>query len=190
MAASLRTFVAVEISDEIRQQAQALVARLDEVGAPVGWVDPANLHFTLQFLGDVETLAVPEICNAVIRGAAGSQSFEITCQGAGAFPTLARPRTLWLGVTVGEELFRQLHEAIEKELSALGFRPEGRKFHPHVTIGRVRGTPRQAAALSEPLAEAGDWLAGQMTVSRVAVFSSELTPTGPIYTKLGTARLD
>jgi len=103
-----RTFVAVDVSDGVRSRAARLITHLrSEI--KVSWVAPANMHITLKFLGDQTDEAVAAICRAVQEGAAAVDPFEFTCQGAGAFPDIRRPRTLWVGVTEGLEEFRQLH---------------------------------------------------------------------------------
>ena len=95
--ARTRTFIAVSASPGIRQAAQKLAAVLRPAAGDVKWVAPENLHWTLQFLGDVDELEIPALCSAVSTAVADLESFDVEARGAGAFPAADRPRTLWLG---------------------------------------------------------------------------------------------
>ncbi|HEV3003704.1 MAG TPA: RNA 2',3'-cyclic phosphodiesterase, partial [Pirellulales bacterium] len=139
MSRPLRTFIAVAASHEVRMRARQLIGELSSTAAKVRWVEPENLHYSLKFLGDVELLEIPKVCEAVTRAVTDKPPFEITALGAGAFPDLRRPRTIWLGVADGSESMVELNGAIERELAPLGFRREQRRFRPHLTLGRVRG---------------------------------------------------
>ena len=82
-----------------------------------------------------------------------------------------------------------LHDQIEESMSALGFRSEGRRFRPHITLGRLRHVDAGLDTLIELLRSHTEFDAGRMDVREVAIFSSELRRNGPIYTRLGTAKL-
>ena len=137
----------------------------------------------------VDLREVPTVCEAVARATADLPPFSMRVLGAGAFPNLASPRTIWLGVDEGAEEMATLQARVELELAPLGFRREQRRFRPHLTIGRVRGTLREANHLAEALAEYRDYPAGVIDVDLVAVMSSELERTGPVYESLATAPL-
>ena len=185
----LRTFVAVEIGQDVRARAAALIKQLRSTDAKVKWVDTGSMHFTMKFLGEVDVREVPAICGAVTQAVAGMAPFEIEVRGAGAFPTAQRPRTIWLGVGAGTEQMVALHGAIEGSLVDLGFRTEGRRFRPHLTIGRVRSSPAGVSDLGQLIEQNGHFLAGSTIVEDVVVFSSDLTPQGPVYEALGHAEL-
>lgn len=188
MKKTLRTFVAVEISKPIRAQAAELIAALDGTAADVKWVETHNLHLTLKFLGDVHQREVAEVCRAVQQATGELAAFELEVLGAGAFPNLDRPRTVWLGAGMGAEEMVILHDRIEAELAELGYREEHRRFQPHLTIGRVRGG-MGIIELGELVKQHADFPAGMMKVEKVTVFSSKPTSAGPIYESIGTARL-
>jgi RNA 2',3'-cyclic 3'-phosphodiesterase len=189
MKKTLRTFTAVEITGAIRARAVELIAALDGTTADVKWVEPHNLHVTLKFLGDVHEREIAAVCSAVARGAAELKPFEVEVRGAGAFPTAARPRTVWLGVAAGDKPMVMLHDRVEDELAKLGYREEHRRFQAHITVGRVRGAGPGIAELGTRVQQHADFLAGRMTVSKVTIFASTLTPDGPIYDVVGTAPL-
>jgi 2'-5' RNA ligase len=188
MRAAIRTFIAVEISPEVRARAGQLMARLGESGAKVKWVEPHNLHLTLKFLGDVDARDLPAVCGVVAEAVRDVPAFEIEFLGAGAFPAAVRPRTLWLGVGRGSEGLIEVHERLERQLAGLGFRREGRRFQPHLTIGRVRS--EATGELGGRIAALGSFAGGVSCVDEVVVFSSELAREGPTYERMFQAPLE
>ena len=185
----IRAFVAVQISPPVRDRAKKLIELLQVTEAKVKWVEPQNLHLTLKFLGDVESVELPRICKAVATAVADLAPFEILVSQAGAFPTVERPRTVWLGVSQGQDQMVQLHQRVEQALSPLGFRQEQRRFRPHLTLGRVRQSPYGIPELGELLRQHRDYEGGSMFVSDVVVVSSELSRAGPVYEPLATIDL-
>jgi 2'-5' RNA ligase len=189
MKQKIRTFIAVEIAPAVREAAAELVGELRASGADVKWVDPANMHLTVKFLGDVDSRHVHEVCRAVEKTVAGLPRFELELRGAGAFPNARRPRTVWLGAGQGGQEVGILAEALEEAMERLGFRREARRFHPHLTLGRVRRGRAGLDELARLLAEYADFEVGRTTVTEVVTFSSELGRSGPTYEALGRARL-
>jgi 2'-5' RNA ligase len=187
--ARVRTFIGIEIGDEIRKNAVALQQRLAQTGAAVKWVEPENLHVSLLFLGEVDEREVVSVCRAVAVVAGREPPFPLRVSGVGAFPNNRRPKTVWAGVADGAEPLRRLHGLLEDELLALGcYRKEDRPYTPHLTLGRVKaegGGHALAAELPKLLA----WDGGRTTVDEVLVFGSELTRDGPVYTALGRGEL-
>lgn len=189
MKPTIRTFVAVEINAAVRGRAAELIEQLRAASADVKWVEVQNLHLTLKFLGEVASRETARVCEAVQRGAAELEPFKLEVRGAGAFPNARRPRTIWLGSGSGEQEMVALHGAIEKPLKKLGYRPEHRRFHPHLTIGRVRRGGPGVAELGQLVQQQADFFAGRITVSELVVFSSQLDRTGPTYEALSRAKL-
>jgi 2'-5' RNA ligase len=187
--ARIRTFIAVAIDKTIRDHAVGLQEALGRAGGDVKWVEPENLHVTLLFLGEVEDRTVPAVCRVVAEVAAGLAPFEMSIEGAGCFPNLRRPKTLWIGVGEGKQELVALHDALEPPLLELGcYRREERQYTPHLTMGRVKGEAG-AEQLAMALARRADWQGGRVRVREVLVMSSELRPDGPIYTVLGRGKL-
>lgn len=189
MKQTARTFIAVEMDESVRAAAARLIRALAASQADVKWVEPHNLHLTLKFLGEVPLEEIPAVCEAVQRAVAGIEPFRLELMGAGAFPNTRRPRTLWLGAGEGQVEMAALKQAVEHGLKKLGYRPEGRKFKTHLTLGRVRRGGPGMARLAELLAEHASYPAGASAVEEVTVFASELTPEGPVYSALSRAEL-
>jgi 2'-5' RNA ligase len=183
----IRTFVAVKASRRVQNRIEGLIASLRQSGVKTTWVRPENLHLTLKFLGDVDEQRIPRVCQAVDRALADVDSFPLHFSGVGAFPSARRPRTVWIGVTEGNDDVCKLAAALETQLRAEGFPKEKRDFAPHLTIGRVRGHP--VTELARRIEQHADFDAGQSPVTEVVVYSSTLAPTGATYEAMHRAQL-
>ena len=191
MRRRVRTFVAIELPPEVRNRACQLIESLRRSSeASVRWVTPDQLHWTLKFLGDVDLLEIPEICRRLTQAVAPLAPFDVGARGAGAFPDVLHPRTVWIGMREGLDAMISLHQAIENVLADLGFRQEQRRFRPHITLGRIRnGAAGGQEEFAERLKELADFDAGIAPVFEVTLFSSQPGPKGPIYEPLGHAEL-
>ena len=184
MPDTVRTFLAVEINETVRGRAAELIAALDAAGAPVKWVQRQNMHLTLKFLDEVPLRDIARVSEAARRTAAAFEPFDLEIRGAGAFPNLRRPSTVWLGAGDGAERLSALATRLDAALGKLGFRKESRRFEAHLTIGRLREGGLAAAELGRLLHGQAGFEAGRTRVAEVIVFSSQLTPKGPIYEAL------
>ena len=185
----IRTFLAVEVSAEIRRRAGELIKRLRGDGDDVKWVATSNLHLTLNFLGDVDDHRIHEVCQAAGEIAAELAEFEIECAGAGAFPSAQRPRTIWIGVNAGNDELCELQKRLAKRLAGLGYPRENRRYQPHLTLGRLRRGGRSSAELARLVEQHAAFGAGRCSVEEVVVFSSRLERGGPVYEVLSRAPL-
>jgi 2'-5' RNA ligase len=186
--ASVRSFVAVEIEPEA-QRALAQVADRLRRHLPAGsvrWVDPANIHLTLKFLGEIDNGDLLPIQQVLGPISAQAQPAIMTLTGVGAFPRPQRARVIWIGLDEPQDRLAQLQTAVEAGLAKLGFDRQARKFAPHLTLGRVRPelgvSDRQA--LAEVLTrERADNLAVSSMRSLV-LFRSDLRPSGAVYSPI------
>lgn len=179
-----RTFIAIEPSADIVGQAERALMRLRRLADNVKWVERDNLHWTLHFLGDINDQELYEVCSAVEKAAGNLEPFSLEAMGVGAFPSSARPRTLWIGAGSGSDAITELHAALDEQLQPLGFRGESRRFVPHLTLGRAaRGLrPAETAALSTELAKLTEFAAGNQVVDELTIFASRLRREGAEYT--------
>jgi 2'-5' RNA ligase len=192
VATTRRLFVAVVPPDPVRRR---LALRAEELRRAAGsaagglrWVDPENVHLTLQFLGAVPEERVAAVLAAVAEVAAAGRPLGLEVKGAGGFPSARRPRVVWLGVEGDVPALAGLAAALGARLGPLGFPPEERAFSPHLTLARSRdprGLPGLAGALvtaaaAEPIA----WRAAELTA-----VESHLSPRGPRYEAIGRAPL-
>ncbi len=186
---TLRTFIAIETPPNVVGRAAQLAKLLRPAAADVKWIAAENLHWTIKFLGNVRQRDLIDICRAMAAAAARSPAFRLDVRGAGAFPAVDRPRTIWLGAGEGAPALVDLAEAVEDEMAAIGFRKEGRRYEPHLTIGRVRTGGPTLAELGKLLTEQSNFDGGTMEIDEIVLFSSDLRPDGPVYEALERVEL-
>jgi RNA 2',3'-cyclic 3'-phosphodiesterase len=151
-------------------------------------VTTGNLHLTVKFLGEVAEDRVEAIAGALTGAVARVGAFDAQVEGLGAFPSAARPRVVWAGVTAGAGALGDVAGRVDEALDALGFAREARPFSPHITLGRVR-QPGRAPALTEALRGAAERPFGRFRVTRASLMRSELSTRGARYTELAAASL-
>ena len=177
-----RVFCAIELPKPTRDLVLRHIARVKAAvpAARATWSGDANLHLTLKFLGEVPQTSVADFSEAVSQAVAGLQPFSLRLEHAGTFPSRGQPRVLWIGINNPSAQLAELHARLEAESARAGFAKEGREFHPHLTIARLR-QPADARALAaahrqlefEPL---------EIAVTELLVIRSELSSEGSKYT--------
>src|SRR3954452_7739162 len=177
MPRTTRTFVAVPIPDERKAKLAQLQEQLGGAMPGVKWVEPENLHVTLAFLGDVDDSDLDKVCRAVGEAAAGFERLDLALQGLGAFPKPDRPRNVWVGVVgPGVEPLGRLQKAIAAAVRRAGYPPDEKgKYHPHITLGRVKPGRGPHLDATYPVRRYQDWSAGAFRVGEVVTFASNLT---------------
>jgi len=151
---SVRTFICIELPEEIRNRIDALQCRLKEVEAEVRWVRSGNIHLTLKFLGDIPSPKIASVRLAIESAIQDEREFSIEVSGTGCFPSSHDPKVLWAGVGSPSGALARLQALIEKSLEVTGFAKEPRPFSPHLTLGRVKSR-RNARRLVEAMTGAG-----------------------------------
>jgi 2'-5' RNA ligase len=186
----IRAFVALELPEGVRRELAGLQKQLAEAGKGVKWVRPEGIHLTLKFLGSVEEDRIEAITQAMEAAAASCGALRLKLKGVGAFPGLARPRVVWVGLVGDTERLGLLQRELETRLAALGWAPEARPFAPHLTLGRVKEPVRGKSPLAEAILRlSGVEPEGDFEAAELVLFRSELKPGGAVYTKLRSVRL-
>lgn len=173
----VRAFTSIEIPCNLRREIEGLLAPGKSTFKGVKWVATENLHITLKFLGNVEEDIVGTVSSRLARVATEMRPFSLSLGSVGAFPSLYRPRVLWIGVKKGEDVVRGLHDKIDRALSEIGFDLEERSYHPHVTVGRVRG----GARLRMDQLFSAIHLNREFPVLKFNLMKSTLLGKGPVY---------
>lgn len=174
---NIRAFVAVLPSEAAAREMERLLNRLRPL-ARCRWVSQAQLHMTLRFLGERPPAVIERVREAL--AALAVSPFDIALNRAGAFPNLARPRTLWLSGDRGTAELTALASQVDDALFAAGLEREDRPFRPHLTLARCSGTPLPSPLLRElERVPAFAWRCGGIVLMR-----SRLTPQGAVYTEL------
>ena len=168
----IRLFVGIPIPADIKLRLSMMSAGLP--GAR--WVNEENYHLTLRFIGEVDEGLAGDI--DVTLGQINHPIFELSLEGVGYFGKPNAARAVWAGVAKSENLLH-LHAKIETALQRMGQPAEERKYTPHVTLARMRGTPK--AKLDEYIAGHMEFAAGPIAVRSFTLFSSFLSSSGAIY---------
>jgi 2'-5' RNA ligase len=182
----IRSFIAMELSQDLKVQLAKLQSRLKTDRPRVKWVSPDGIHLTLKFLGDVDAARIAQVTQAMTEAVKGIQSFELAVGQLGVFPNPQKVQVVWVGLegdlTTLDSLYRQLEDSMAK----IGFPPENRGFKPHLTLARVG-----SEALPDERKRFGDLVTAckadinySMKASSLSLMKSVLAPSGASYTRL------
>lgn len=184
----MRTFIAIELSDEIKDALAQIQSHLKYAGTDVKWVEKDNIHLTLKFLGEIDENKCEKVKTALDEIAKSVKPFEISLKDIGVFPKIEFPRVIWVGLDKGVKESTELAAKTDDALSKIGFDKEARPFAAHLTIGRVRSPKNKATLASKLTTYALTLTTKLLLIQSVILFQSKLTPTGSIYTKLHEAK--
>ncbi|MFP5501545.1 MAG: RNA 2',3'-cyclic phosphodiesterase [Candidatus Sericytochromatia bacterium] len=181
----MRLFTAIGIGDEAHRALSAAQEALRARAEFRRWQPLAQLHLTLNFLGEVPEGRLPALHEAVAAAARASGPFTLALGQLGAFPGPRRPRVLWAGVEGDLAPLVALQADLAERFQALGLVLEARRYAPHLTLAREPIGPVDLAALASavPIAPV-PW-----RVEAVTLFHSQLRPEGAIHTALVQAGL-
>ena len=185
----MRAFIAIDVSDEIKEAIAKVEAHLRYAAADVKWVRPETVHLTIKFLGEINEEKAKEAGRILDKIAGKVRPFELGIKDVGAFPGVTSPRVIWVGLGKGAAESTALAGEVDEALSKIGYEKESRPFSPHLTIGRVK-SPKNKEKLKEKIVSAvGLNLPATKSceASSVILYQSTLTPQGSIYTKLHEA---
>ena len=191
-AGTLRTFVAMHLTDDVRRSVRDLQDQLRKELAISGvkWTRIEQVHLTLKFLGSVDDTATEGLTAALRRACVGQEMFRFRLERLGGFPDLRFPRIVWLGVSGETERLDSLQAQIERETAPFSSHTEQRPFHPHLTLARVKQVSPSERSHLEQLLKARQLSAlGNWTVREVVLMKSVLASEGPTYTPLAVIPL-
>ena len=177
----IRAFVAIDLPDEVRK---ALVEAKSDIAEgvrrdAVRWVKPQNIHLTLRFLGNTALEKLSLFTTRMDEIIGKHQAFDLQLAGIGCFPNARRPRVLWIGINGAKDRLGSLQANVEDLVVESGWKRENRRYHPHLTLGRVKNS-REVA---ESDIQWGKIMQrGLIPVSAIHLIESTLTPSGALYT--------
>jgi len=200
----IRVFLAVELSHALQAELALVQQELKHRIEPemkrdvrISWAQPASIHLTLKFLGDMDEQVVDPLLVAVEQAIGRQIPVNVSLERLGAFPRPQSPRVLWVGPSEnwerGAEAKRiaEIHGAIEQACEGLGFLRETKLFSPHLTLARIKVGERQVGValakggvLDRPIS------LGSLAVESVVLMKSELKPAGSVYTKLWEVKIE
>ncbi|MEQ1904305.1 MAG: RNA 2',3'-cyclic phosphodiesterase, partial [Pirellulaceae bacterium] len=187
---NIRSFIAVGIAPVICSAAHKQIRELQKSTTGYRWVDTKNMHLTLKFLGNVLDREIPDVCRTIERAMKGQSIFDIGFRGIGAFPSVDRPRVLWMGIEDYEGRFAELSRKLDAALAEMGFQPEKRDFKAHLTLGRAEEVPQPSQALADYFTKNADVEFGSMEIDEIVLFSSFTDKYGTTHTPMATIELE
>jgi len=185
----IRSFIAIELPEDIRHQIKLIQDKFKLVDPSSSkWVDPDKIHLTLKFLGNITASQINTINNSVAETLTGKNKFRLILGNPGAFPDKKRVRILWVGVDGDLQPLNVIQQELDTNLEPSGFEAEKRSFRPHLTLARIYDNVsierRQALGnLCDSIISDNK---SSFEVSAIVLFKSELTRSGPMYTKLNS----
>ena len=185
MEKKIRSFIALELSDEIKTELDRIEGVLKKSDANVKWIKPGSIHLTLKFLGYITEEKIASISEKIERIASETSPFDIVLNEIGVFPTWDRARVIWVGVGEGSGNVETLAGMIEEAMSEEGFEKEKRSFRSHLTLGRVRSPKNKEKLEKEALSV--EVKPAKSHISKIILFKSDLSPEGAVHTPLYTA---
>jgi len=167
-----RLFVGLELPPDI-----AFALSLKRGGLPgARFIDQEKYHITLRFIGDVDGRTADDVVDALARIERGA--FDLSLGNLDIFASARKPHSLWASVSPSVPL-AALQSEIERRMRQIGLTPDSRRFTPHVTIARLKGTRHEAAA--RYLSERGDHSSRAFAVNDFVLFSSLRSGGGGPY---------
>lgn len=180
----LRTFISVTLPKGIVSLSNMLKTTIKPTKDNVNWVNPGNIHLTLKFLGQTPYEATDEI-NKVLKEAVVNHSLiELEIKETGCFPKIECPRVLWLGVEGNIGQLQKFVADLNIKLEILGFPLDENEYIPHITLARIKYPPKDTPDITNFINASYEPI--RFNINRIRFMSSELFPTGPIYSILGT----
>ena len=174
-ATGRRLFVAIPIPSHVRESITAVVESVRAAGDPavrdVRWVRLDGLHLTLRFLGPTDEDRIAAVADAVDRTARTTEPFDVVIAGGGAFPSVARPRALWLGVAEGATELGATATTFDEALGESGWPRDGRPYRPHLTLARSDGV-RAGPAVARRLIDAAESVREPFLAESLVLFES------------------
>lgn len=148
----------------------------------MSWVKPENWHITIYFLGDTPDEKVDLLKQLVDQSFAGTSAFQANLEGAGVFPNRRDPSVLWLGLN-GLQNILPAYKNLGSLLRQNGFSFDQKPLKPHLTIARMKFLADKAI-IDTLVNDYRQTVFDTVTIDKVVLFESVLTPQGPIYKAL------
>lgn len=183
----IRTFIALELSPEVKKEISRIIGELKKSDAEVKWVRPETVHLTLIFLGEVPLETLEKVKGRLGEIAKGTKGFDIALNALGTFPNWDRAKVIWVGTSQGSETANDLAETVKRAMQEEGFEREIRAFKSHLTLGRIRGSKNKGKL--EEISSKLDVKPISTHISSIVLFKSELTSRGAIHTPISKFEL-
>ncbi|MBV9713636.1 MAG: RNA 2',3'-cyclic phosphodiesterase [Ktedonobacteraceae bacterium] len=189
-----RTFIALEMNETLQGHLARVIRQVAQVLPRLNWVNPASIHLTLAFLGELDPARLEQAMQATEAAARQVRPFSYHLTRVGIFGSPRQPRVVWMGIEERSGSLSRLHRILNQELEQRSFETEDRPFSPHFTLARVKHS-----LSSDEVQRLQDILTGKQhglvspdeyPVQYINVMKSELLRSGAQYTCLKAYPLD
>ncbi len=184
-----RLFFALPLNNNAVRSLKPVYDHLKRFSSYLKLVEPENYHITLKFLGDTDKGTADRLKEKIELKDNNFKEVHVTVKGLGVFPDIKRPGVIWSGLICGESILN-VKDFIENISSECGFEEDRRKFHPHLTLARVRKGKRTEKDLVEYIINNSDTEYKNTILRKAVLFESKLTPAGPVYSELACMNLN
>jgi len=189
----LRTFIGIFPPLEIQRTVESIQSTFKADNSPVRWESQNKFHITVKFLGDISEKQLGQLQTHLDAAVVRIPPFEITLLSVGCFPSAHSPKIVWIGSPPGDnpELVR-CFGAVEEACAEVGFKKDERAFHPHITLGRMKGLRPRRGKISENLIktiENTTFEPLKFPCTELLIMKSDLSPSGSTYSKQRTISL-
>jgi 2'-5' RNA ligase len=176
----MRSFFCLELSADTKNTIANWSRPLQRSAAKVSWVKPENYHVTLKFLGDIDETLIPQLKTVSEEVTQSYATLTLNLNTAGAFPSMQKPRVIWIGTANTPGDLHQLAIELNAKLGKLGF-PTEHSFKTHVTLGRVKEEGRAGMEDLSSRLQKLEKIETLIKVDHLTLMESQLTPQGAIY---------
>jgi 2'-5' RNA ligase len=177
----MRLFVSIELPQEIKRNLEKVQSQLRSL-IKAKWTAPEQFHLTLKFLGETPDAQLPQITDAL-----STVRFEIPIalqlRGIVCFPPHGPIRIIAAAMSDETGACAELQSQIDQACHRAGFPLEGRRWTPHVTIGRVK---ERTSAAARTAVTAVNLPQVQFEIDEFYLMESRLDQIGPTYIRVAT----
>jgi 2'-5' RNA ligase len=182
-----RTFIALELNEALQHHLSGMIRQMAFVLPDLRWVDPATIHLTLAFLGELNDEQLALAMQAAQAAAQSTEAFDYRLSHVGVFGSKRYPRVIWVGIEEPSGTLLHLHRVLNHALEQCGFAMDTRSFSPHLTLSLVKVPlkPAEIQSLQRFLDDKHSFTTSPVYhVSHINVMKSELSRAGAKYTCL------
>lgn len=187
---TIRAFVAIPIPESVIRYLSDLINKFQTQISEnsIKWVEPKNIHITLKFLGDISTSSLEKL-DKLLRSK-NFTPFTLEIDKVGAFPSIYKPRVIWVGTTTNPILM-EINDHVQSVTRFIKTGEENKSFSPHLTIARIKPGIRNESfeSLKHLLVKNRNLGSLKFNIDRYCLYQSKLTPNGPKYSELGNYEL-
>ena len=181
-----RIFIAIPLPAEVASAvARVLPAELGGLRR----VDPAILHITLVFLGQVPEARLGEVRTTAETAVAGQGPFAVAVQSVGRFPAHGPPRIVWAAAPGATATLARIGAGIRSELERRSLPFDAKPLQPHITLARVRDEASRGEVEAVAAAIGAARVHASFVAESLHVMESTISPRGPRYSSRAEVRL-